>query len=82
MLSSAIDLPFSLYRSFVIEERFGFNKMTLRLFAIDLAKGALLGAAIGLPVLLAVLVAALAGSAGVLPSARWLAPQLAVAWSG
>lgn len=33
-------------------------------------------------VLLAVLVAALAGSAGVLPSARWLAPQLAVAWSG
>jgi STE24 endopeptidase len=55
VLSSAIDLPFSLYRSFVIEERFGFNKMTLRLFAIDLAKGALLGAAIGLPVLLAVL---------------------------
>ena len=55
VLSSAVDLPFSLYRSFVVEERFGFNKMTLRLFAIDLAKGALLGALIGLPVLAAVL---------------------------
>jgi STE24 endopeptidase len=55
VLSSLVDLPFSLYRSFVVEERFGFNKMTLRLFAVDLAKGALLGAAIGLPVLLAVL---------------------------
>lgn len=55
VLSSVVDLPFSLYRTFVIEERFGFNKMTLRLFLIDLAKGTLLGAAIGLPVLAAVL---------------------------
>ncbi len=55
VLSSAVDLPFSLYRTFVVEERFGFNKMTLRLFVIDLAKGALLGAAIGLPLLAAVL---------------------------
>ena len=54
-LTFAVDLPFTLYRTFVIEERFGFNKMTLRLWAIDLAKGTLLGAAIGLPVLLAVL---------------------------
>jgi STE24 endopeptidase len=55
VLSSIIDLPFSLYRTFVIEERFGFNKMTLRLFLIDLAKSALIGALIGLPVLAAVL---------------------------
>ena len=55
VLSSIIDLPFSLYRTFVIETHFGFNKMTLRLFVVDLAKGALLGALIGLPVLLAVL---------------------------
>ena len=55
VLSSAVDLPFSLYRTFVIEARFGFNKMTLRLFAIDLAKGALLGALVGLPVFAAVL---------------------------
>jgi len=55
LLSSAADMPFSLYRTFVIEERFGFNKVTPRLFLVDLAKGALLGAAIGLPVLAAVL---------------------------
>lgn len=55
VLSSVVDLPFSLYRTFVIEARFGFNKMTLRLFLVDLAKGALLGTLIGLPVLAAVL---------------------------
>lgn len=55
VLSSAADLPFSLWRTFVIEARFGFNKMTLRLFVVDLAKSALLGALIGLPVLAAVL---------------------------
>jgi STE24 endopeptidase len=55
VLSSLVDLPFSLYRTFVTEARFGFNKMTLRLFLADLAKGALIGALIGLPVLAAVL---------------------------
>ena len=55
VLGTLVDLPFSLYRTFVIEEKFGFNKMTPRLFLIDLAKGALIGALIGLPVLLAVL---------------------------
>ena len=55
VLGTLVDLPFSLYRTFVIEERFGFNKMTPRLFLIDLAKGTLIGALIGLPVLLAVL---------------------------
>ncbi len=55
VLSALLDLPFSLYRTFVIEERFGFNRMTPRLFAADLARSALLGAAIGLPVLAAVL---------------------------
>src|SRR5574340_993523 len=55
VLSFAVDLPFSLYRVFVIEERFGFNKMTWRLYLVDLLKGAVLSAVIGLPVLLAVL---------------------------
>lgn len=55
VLNAVIDLPFSLWRTFVIEARFGFNKMTPRLFAIDVAKGALLGAVIGLPLLAAVL---------------------------
>ena len=65
VLSSAADLPFSLWRTFVIEERFGFNKMTPRLFIIDLVKGALLGAAIGLPLLAAVL---------------WLMTQMGSTW--
>ena len=55
LIASVIDLPLSLYRTFVIEARFGFNRMTLRLFFLDLAKQTLLGAALGLPLLLCVL---------------------------
>lgn len=55
LISALIDLPFSLYRQFVIEARYGFNKMTLALFFTDLAKQSLLGIAIGAPVILAVL---------------------------
>lgn len=54
-ISAVIDLPFSLYRQFVIEARYGFNRMTLGLFCADLAKQTLLGVAIGAPVILAVL---------------------------
>ena len=54
-ISGAIDLPLSLYSQFVVEQRFGFNRMTLRLFFLDLLKQTLLGVAIGIPVLLAVL---------------------------
>lgn len=49
-LGGLLDLPFSLYRTFVVEERFGFNKTTWRLWLVDLVKGTLLGAAIGLPI--------------------------------
>ena len=55
VISAVIDLPFSLYRQFVIETRYGFNRMTLGLFFADLAKHTLLGVAIGTPVILAVL---------------------------
>jgi STE24 endopeptidase len=54
-ISGVIDLPFSLYRQFVIEARYGFNRMSLGLFFADLAKQTLLGIAIGAPVILAVL---------------------------
>ena len=54
-ISAIIDLPLSLYRQFVIEARYGFNRMTLRLFLADLAKQSLLGLAIGAPVIAAVL---------------------------
>jgi STE24 endopeptidase len=51
----ALGLPLSLYRIFVIEERFGFNRMTWRLYLADLAKGLAVGAVLGVPLLLAVL---------------------------
>ncbi|MEC4678473.1 MAG: M48 family metallopeptidase [Nitrospirota bacterium] len=51
IFQSLLMLPFSLYRTFVIEERFGFNKTTLKLFFIDKIKGALLAIMIGVPVL-------------------------------
>ncbi|HUL91917.1 MAG TPA: M48 family metallopeptidase [Burkholderiales bacterium] len=55
VVSSVIDLPFSLYRTFVIEARFGFNRMSLRLFVLDLVKGAAIGAALGIPLVFVVL---------------------------
>jgi STE24 endopeptidase len=53
--SSAIDLPFSWYRIFNIEARFGFNRMTPGMWLADLAKAAALGTALGLPLVLTVL---------------------------
>lgn len=50
LISGVIDLPLSLYQTFVLEQRFGFNKMTLGLWLADLVKSTLLGAGIGLPV--------------------------------
>ncbi len=50
-----IDLPFTLYRTFVLEARFGFNKVTWPLFLADLFKQGLLGIVIGAPVLFSVL---------------------------
>ncbi len=48
-LMTALDLPFGLYRTFAVEARFGFNKMTPALYLIDLAKSVALTAAFGLP---------------------------------
>jgi STE24 endopeptidase len=55
VISSIIELPFSIYRTFVVEQRFGFNRMTAKLFLVDLAKHTAVGAAIGIPVLFGVL---------------------------
>jgi STE24 endopeptidase len=55
VITSVIDLPFEYYRQFVVEERFGFNRMTRAIFFADLAKSAALGAAFGLPLLVVVL---------------------------
>ena len=55
IILSAIELPFDLYRTFGIESRFGFNKMTLGMFFADLAKQAAVGTILGLPLLFTVL---------------------------
>jgi STE24 endopeptidase len=55
MLASTVaTLPFDLWRTFAIEERHGFNRMTPALFFMDLVKGTILAAAIGAPLLLGV----------------------------
>lgn len=55
VLQAAVGLPLTLYRIFGIEQRFGFNKMTPKLFVIDTLKGIALAAALGIPLLLLVL---------------------------
>lgn len=54
-LMSLADLPLNIYRTFVIEERFGFNKLTPVLFITDLIKQTLLGLALGAPLILGML---------------------------
>lgn len=49
--SSLINIPLSYYRTFVLEEKFGFNKQTRKLFVTDFIKTQLLVAALGSPVL-------------------------------
>ncbi|MFZ5798950.1 MAG: M48 family peptidase [Desulfobulbus sp.] len=51
LLSGLTGLPFSLYATFVIEERFGFNRTTVRTFVLDLAKIVLLALLLGAPLL-------------------------------
>ncbi|HUI98742.1 MAG TPA: M48 family metallopeptidase, partial [Usitatibacter sp.] len=52
--SAIATLPFEVYRTFVIEARYGFNRTTPALFFADLAKGALLAVVLGTPLLLAI----------------------------
>lgn len=52
---SILSLPFSIYSTFVIEEKFGFNKTTVKIFLLDLLKGTVLGALIGIPLLAGIL---------------------------
>ncbi len=67
LISGLLDLPFTLYSTFRIEERFGFNKMTFKLWLADLVKSTLVGIVIGLPIV--ALILWLMGSAG---SLWWL----------
>jgi STE24 endopeptidase len=49
VIGSLVDLPFGLYKTFVIEQRFGFNKVTPKLWLQDMLKSLLLGIVLGLP---------------------------------
>jgi len=62
VIGSIIDLPFTLYRTFVLEQRFGFNKTTPSLWMKDLLKSSVVAAVIGLP--LATLVLWMMGATG------------------
>jgi len=55
LLQALVGLPTTLYRTFGVEARFGFNRMTVRLFIVDLVKHMLVALALGVPLLLAVL---------------------------
>ena len=61
-IGSLLDLPFTLYQTFVVEQRFGFNKTTPALWLQDFAKSLLLAVVIGLP--LAALVLWMMGATG------------------
>jgi STE24 endopeptidase len=55
LLQSLIDLPFSIFKTFVIEAKFGFNKTTPAVFAADIVKTIALSLLLGIPLLAAVL---------------------------
>lgn len=55
LISGIAGLPFSIYSTFVIEERFGFNKTTIKIFILDIIKSIILGILIGGPLLTFVL---------------------------
>lgn len=55
LISAVLDIPFSLYSTFVIEEKFGFNRTTAKTFISDMFKGLALSLVIGVPLLWVVL---------------------------
>jgi STE24 endopeptidase len=80
LIGGALELPLDCYSTFRIEQQFGFNRMTWRLYVVDLIKGALIGALVGLPI--AALVLWLMQTAGALwwlwAWAAWMAFNLLI----
>ena len=62
LIGGLLDLPFELYSTFRIEQQFGFNRMTWKLYVADMLKGVFVGALIGLPI--AALMLWIMGAAG------------------
>ncbi len=67
LIGGLLDAPFELWSTFRIEQRFGFNRMTWKLYLADTLKGVLVGVIIGLPI--AALILWIMGAAG---SMWWL----------
>jgi STE24 endopeptidase len=63
-IGGLLDLPFTLWQTFRLEQRFGFNKMTWRMWLADAVKGAVVGVVVGLP--LAALILWIMGATGAL----------------
>ncbi len=55
LIKAIVSIPFSVYATFVIEERFGFNKTTWSTFILDLLKGLMLALLLGTPLLAGIL---------------------------
>ncbi|MCM2350164.1 MAG: M48 family metallopeptidase [Bacteriovoracaceae bacterium] len=55
LIQGLLNLPWSIYSTFVMEQRFGFNRSTPKLFIIDRLKGLLLGLLLGVPLLYGIL---------------------------
>ena len=52
LIASLLDLPLALYRTFRLEQRFGFNNMTIRLFITDTLKNGALALVMGAPLIM------------------------------
>jgi STE24 endopeptidase len=80
LIGGLLDVPLDLYNTFRIEQRFGFNRTSLRLYLVDAVKGLLVGALIGLP--MAALVLWIMAGAGawwwLWAWAAWVAFQLLI----
>lgn len=55
IIASIFELPFSIYRTFVLEQKFGFNKTSTKTFITDIIKNFIMSILIGLPLILAIL---------------------------
>lgn len=83
LVGALVDLPLRVYKTFVVEQRFGFNRTTATLFALDQVRAAMLLLALGLPLAGAILWLMHAGGAWwwLYAWAVWLAFNLFVIWA-
>ena len=78
-----LSLPFSIYRTFVLEQRFGFNRTTAATFVADMAKGLVLGALLGGAIISIVLwtMATVAHTWWLVAWACWMTFSLLLLWA-